>query len=264
MTKENMKNPEDYNVRAVERALQILECFDDEHSERGISEISQAVGLHKATAHRIVTTLSNFGYLERASDGQKYRLGIQLATLGSRVMNRMDLRSEALPYMQELVRQWDEVCDLSIFDQGLVFYIEVLQDNHALKISASVGQALPAHCTASGKMFLAHLPSNELEKYLSQPLVSHTENTISSPDELRKRLKEIRKLGYAIDHEEFEEGVSSVAAPIRNTQGQVVAVLSMPGPTNRMTADRLTEIAKSLVTAAQDISNKLGWRLEGD
>lgn len=263
MSKENIKNPEDYNVRAVERALQILECFDDEHSERGISEISQAVGLHKATAHRIVTTLSNFGYLERASDGQKYRLGIQLATLGSRVVNRMDLRSEALPYMQELVKQWDEVCDLSIFDQGSVFYIEVLQDNHALKISASVGQSLPAHCTASGKMFLAHLPTRELEKYLSQSLASHTENTISSPEVLRKQLEEIRKQGYAIDQEEYEEGISSVAAPITNRKGQVIAVISMPGPTNRMMPDRLCEIAKPLVSAAQNISKKLGWHSEG-
>jgi IclR family KDG regulon transcriptional repressor len=258
-----MKKPEDYNVRAVERALQILNCFDDEHSERGISEISQAVGLHKATAHRIVTTLLNFGYLERASDGQKYRLGIQLATLGSRVVNRMDLRSEALPYMEKLVEQWDEACDLSIFDQGYVFYVEVLQDNHALQISASVGQTLPAHCTASGKVFLAHLPPNELEKYLSQPLVSYTENTISSPDGLRKQLEEIRERGYAFDHEELEEGISSVAAPIRNRKGLVVAVLSMPGPTNRMTPDRLHEMAGSLVTAAANISNKLGWRLKG-
>lgn len=255
-----MKNPEDYNVRAVERALQILNCFDDDHYERGISEISEAVGLHKATAHRIVTTLSNFGFLDRAADGQKYRLGIQLAALGSRVVERMDLRSEALPYMHTLVEQWDEACDLSVFDQGFVFYIEVLKDNHALQISASVGQTLPAHCTASGKVFLAYLPSSELKEHLSKPLDSYTENTVTSPDELRSQLEDIRSQGYATDHEEFEEGISSVAAPIRDRKGQVVAVLSMPGPTNRMTPNRLQKMSKALVTAAKNISNRLGWR----
>lgn len=259
MSKRTIKNPEDYNVRAVERALQILNCFDDAHSERGVSEIAEAVGLHKATAHRIITTLFNFGYLERASDGQKYRLGIQLATLGSRVVDRMDIRGEALPYMEELVGQWNEACDLGIFDRGSVFYIEVLHDNHALKISAAVGQTLPAHCTASGKMFLAHLPSVELEKILKQPLVSYTENTLSSPIELRKQLEEIRQQGYAIDNEEYEEGICSIAAPIRNQRGRVVAVLSMPTPTNRMTPNRLHKIAESLMAAAQKISYRLGW-----
>ena len=96
-----MKDPNDYNVRAVERALQIMECFDNEHPERGISEIAQAVDLHKATAHRIVTTLVNYGYLERADEGQKYRLGLELTNLGFKVIHRMDLRREALPHMKQ-------------------------------------------------------------------------------------------------------------------------------------------------------------------
>ena len=135
-----MKDPNEYNVRAVERALHIMGCFDSEHPERGISEIAEAVGLHKATAHRIVTTLVNYGYLERVADDQKYRLGLELANLGFKVIRRMDLRREALPYMQQLVQEWDETCDLSIFDQGRVFYIEVLQGNQALTIAAAVGQ----------------------------------------------------------------------------------------------------------------------------
>ncbi len=100
-----MKDPNEYNVRAVERALQILECFDDQHPERGISEIAQAVGLHKATAYRIVTTLVNYGYLEWIAEAQKYRLG--LTNFGFKVIRRMDLRHEALPYMKELVQEWD-------------------------------------------------------------------------------------------------------------------------------------------------------------
>jgi IclR family KDG regulon transcriptional repressor len=253
-----MKDPNDYNVRAVERALHILRCFDEDHSERGISEIAQVVGLHKATAHRIVTTLVNYGYLERAADGQKYRLGLELANLGFKVIRRMDLRREALPYMKQLVEEWDETCDLSVFDQGGVFYIEVLRSNHALTITAAVGQRLPAHCTASGKLFLAYLPPAELDAILSQPLTSYTEKTIASPDDLRKQMEIIRGRGYAVDSEEFEVGICAVAAPICNRNGTVIAAIGGPSPISRMTPERISEIALAYKEAARAISHRMG------
>ena len=253
-----MKNPNEYNVRAVERALQILSCFDDEHSEMGISEIAQVVGLHKATAYRIVTTLVNYGYLEWMAESQKYRLGLELSNLGFKVIRRMDLRREALPYMKDLVRDWDETCDLSMFDQGQVFYVEVLRGNHALTNSAAVGQRLPAHCTASGKLFLAYLPADEQDEILNQPLDAYTENTVTSPDEIRKQLGVIRNQGYAVDYEEYELGVCAIAAPICNRRGDVIAAIGSPSPTSRMTAERIAEIAVAFKEAARAISRRMG------
>jgi len=254
-----MKDPTDYNVRAVERALQILGCFDNDHPERGISEIAQAVDLHKATAHRIVTTLVNYGYLERADDGQKYRLGLELTNLGFKVIHRMDLRREALPYMKQLIQTWDETCDLCVFDRGTVLYIEVLRGTRALTVAAAVGQRLPAHATASGKLFLAHLPPNELDANLGQPLAAYTKKTITSPDELHKELEVIRNQGYAIDTEGYEVGVCAVAAPIFNRQGHVIAALGGPSPVSRMTPERVQEIAAAFKEAAQAISRRMGW-----
>jgi len=254
-----MKDPNKYNVRAVERALQILECFDDQHPERGISEIAQAVDLHKATAYRIVTTLVNYGYLEWIAGSQKYRLGLELSNLGFKVIRRMDLRHEALPFMKELVHEWDETCDLSIFDQGRVFYIEVLRGNHALTISAAVGQRLPAHCTASGKLFLAFLPETELNDILEGRLDSYTDNTVTSLDELTKQLEIIRSQGYSVDFEEYELGVCAVAAPIFNRRGNVIAAIGSPSPTSRMTPERIAEIAESFKGAAKEISRRMGY-----
>ena len=256
-----MNDQNGHLVRAVERALQILDCFDDQHPEMGVSEIAQAVGLHKATTHRIVTTLVHYGYLERAAGGHKYQLGLQLPHLGFRVVRRMDLRREALPHMTRVAKQWDETCDLSIFDRGEVFYIEVLQGNHALTIAASVGQRLPAHCTASGKVFLAYLPAGELEAVLSRPLASYTEKTITSPEVLGREIEVTRQRGYGIDDEEMEAGVRAVSAPIRNQEGAVVAAMSMPGPTSRMTLDRVREIAVALGEAADAVSRRLGWQV---
>ncbi len=109
-----MRDQNDYNVRAVERAIQILNSFDDDHPERGISEISEVVGLHKATTHRILTTLLNNGFIERSADGLKYKLGIRLVDLGFNVTRRMDVRREALPYISQLAKQLDEAVDLSL------------------------------------------------------------------------------------------------------------------------------------------------------
>lgn len=254
-----MKDPNEYNVRAVERALQILDCFDDDHSEMGISEIAHVVGLHKATAYRIVTTLVNYGYLEWIPESQKYKLGLELSNLGYKVIRRMDLRREALPYMKKMVEEWDETCDLSIFDQGRVFYIEVLRGNHALTIAAAVGQRLPAHCTASGKLFLAFLPPEELDAILSRPLTAYTNNTITSPEMLCDQLKIIRERGYSVDNEEYELGICAVAAPIFNRKGTVIAAIGGPSPTSRMTPERITEIAEAFKQVGQAISRRMGY-----
>ena len=261
MTEQKLsKDQNGYNVRAVERALQILECFDDEHPEMGISEIAQVVRLHKATTHRIMTTLLNFGYLERAADGQRYRLGIRLIELGYTAIRRMDLRREALWHMNQVVQQWGEACDLSIYDHGDVFYIEMIPGSFALTIAAAVGQRLPVHCTASGKLFLAHAQAQELEASLQKPLAAYTDHTITSPDLLRQHLAVIRQQGFAVDDEEFESGIRAVAAPIYSQEGRVSAAMSVPSPASRMTPERMAAIAGSLVEATRAVSRRMGWQ----
>lgn len=254
-----MKDQSEYNVRAVERALQILSSFDNEHPERGVSEIAQLLGLHKATAHRMMVTLLNYGYLERTADGERYRLGLHVADLGMRVLRRLDLRREARPYMRELVDRFQETCDLGVFNEGEVFYVEVIQSGRALTIASQVGQRLPAHCTASGKAFLAFLPPEEAEAVLARPLKRYTERTICDPEQLRAQLQEIRRLGYSFDDEEHEPGVRAVAAPIRNRQGRVAAALAIVGPVSRIETERFPELGEALMTAAAAIARRMGW-----
>jgi DNA-binding IclR family transcriptional regulator len=247
------------NVRAVERALQILGCFDDKHAERGVSEIAQAVGLHKATAHRIVTTLMAYGYLERAEDGQRYRLGTRLANLGFMVIRRTDLRREAMPIMTELAARLDETCDLSVYNRGEVYFIEVVQGSRALTVAAAVGRSLPIHATASGKVILAFVPEAESEAALDEPLVAHTHRTIMRPAELRRQLEVVRAQGYAIDDEELELGVRAVSAPVRDRDGNVIGALRGTCPTSRLPLDRVPSLAAEVRQAADAISARLGW-----
>ncbi len=248
------KKLSDYNVRAVERAVQILSALDDEHPERSLSEIVRATGLHKATTHRIITTLLNCGFIERTANGEKYRLGLRIAGLGLNVLHRLDFRQQALPYMQQLVDRFQENCTLGVFDRGRVLYVEIVPSKHTLTIAARVGRHLPAHCTAGGKVFLAFLQPEVVEPVLNAPLVAYTENTITSPARLREELEVIRQRGYGLDEEEFEAGIRAIAVPIRDIEGNVVAQISMPGPTNRLTVERIPEIAQALMEAANTIS----------
>jgi DNA-binding IclR family transcriptional regulator len=150
--------------------MHILSAFDSEHAERGVSEIAEATGLHKATAHRIIMTLLNCGFLERAANGERFRLGLRVVELGLGALRRLDVRRVAFPYMQQLVECFDETCDLSIFDRGRVLYVEVVHSEHSLTIAARIGIRLPAHCTASGRVFLAFLPPEVVESVLRAPL----------------------------------------------------------------------------------------------
>ena len=138
------RDPRSYNVRAVERAVQILSAFDGER-EQGVSEIAQTTGLPKATAHRIIMTLFNTGFLARTSDGEKFSLGLPLVGLGLNALRRLDVRRAAQPYMQRLVDDFQEICTLGVFDRGRVLYVEVVHSNHSLTIAARVGRHLPAH-----------------------------------------------------------------------------------------------------------------------
>ena len=248
------KDSKTYNVRAIERAMRILSSFDGEHAERGVSEIAQATGLHKATAHRIIITLLNCGFLERTTDGERFCLGLRMVELGLGALRRLDFRRAAFPYMQQLVERFQETCDLSIFDRGQVLYVEVVHSEHSLTIAARVGRHLPAHCTASGRVFLAFLPPEVVEPILSAPLTAYTEKTITSPVRLREELEATRQRGYGLDDEEFEVGIRAISAPVRDIDGNVIAAMSIPGPSNRLTPERIPEIAEALIEAANVVS----------
>jgi IclR family KDG regulon transcriptional repressor len=255
MAKENIE----YNVRAIERALQIMDCFDQRHGDLSLTEIAQRVGLHKATTHRIVATLMNLGYMDRSPDGQKYRLGLRLASLGSLVTSQMNLRRDSLPYLNQLSERFGETCDLSIFDNGEVLYIEVLRSNHALSIAAAIGQRLPLHCTASGKVFLAFMSPDERAQYLVTPLHPFTSRTITSLEMLNRQFEEILEKGYGVDDEEMEVGIRAVSAPIFNQTGKVIGAVSIPSPTSRMSEKRLPEVAAGLLETAAQCSRRQGW-----
>lgn len=250
------------SVQVLRRTARLLSSFDHDHPERGVTELAHHLDLPKATVHRILYTLELDGLVQQSPRNGKYRLGFKLARLGLLALEGIDLRREALPFMERLVEDHQETVDLAVFDDGRMFYLEVLESPQPVKIAAATGRHLPAHCTASGKAYLAYASEEDLETVLSIGLEPCTPGTICDPEALREDLRITRERGYSVDQEQYEIGISAVAAPVMDGSGQPVCVIAIAGPTYRLSPERIDELGAAVRDAATELSSHLGAGLD--
>ena len=245
-------------IQSLLKAAEIIKCFD-ETEELGVTEISNRLGLHKATTFNIINTLERCRYLEKNERSGKYRLGIELFRIGTKVNS--NLRKIVLPYLETLVSQFKETVNFVIREKDCVVYMEKIESPHSMRISTMVGVRLPVNATAVGKAILSGRPDDELIAILDGlSFVKFTANTILDKEKLLAYLKTVRLRGYAEDFEELEMGLTCVAAPIFDHMGKAFAAISVSGPTSRMNDAFRVEIATVLVGLTQEISRKLGYR----
>lgn len=248
-------------LQSVERAIAILKAFSTEKPERGVGELSRELGLHKSTVSRLMTTLERGGLLSRNPETQRYRLGIDLIGLAAQVIRYADLREVARPLLRTMAEDCQESVNLVVLDSGKVVNLEqFVPPTRQVKNIGRVGRRMSPHCTAAGKVLLAHLPREELQQTLTGELERFTDHTITDPSELRDDLVQVRQQGYAIAQEELEEGLNAAAAPIRDHTGRVVAAVGVAGPAYRVTPERLPELAAQLQEVTGQISAWLGYR----
>jgi IclR family KDG regulon transcriptional repressor len=253
-----MKN---FTIGAVDNALKILEVFLEKERELGISEIANLSGLNVSTAHHIVTTLTNRGYLIQKRDRGPYSLGFKFLEFSGAVKSQLQIGEVARPFMKKLNAKVDESTNLAILDTGEAVYIEQIESTQTLRIFTRVGKRVPLHCTGVGKLFLANMRDEELEAFLgNQKLTPSTSNTITTVDKLGKELLRIRQQGYAVDNEEKEDGITCVAAAVKNWDGKLVAGISVSGPSTRLTRERLKELAQLVKSCGLETSRALGYR----
>lgn len=244
-------------IQSVSRAIEILRCFDN-NEELGVTEISKILGLHKSTAFGLISTLESYQLLEKNGDTGKYRLGIELFRLGTKVNS--SLRSVAIPYLETLLNKYEETVNLVVRDYNFVTYLEKIESPHSMRICTRVGQRLPLYSTAVGKVILASLSDEEIEEVIeASEIKKYTQNTICNKRELFEYIHRVRKNGYAEDFEELEEGLTCVAAPIINHTGKAIAAISVSGPTSRMNDEFRQRIIETLIEATKEISKKLGY-----
>ncbi|MBP1931209.1 IclR family transcriptional regulator [Ammoniphilus resinae] len=250
-------------VKSLERAFQIVEQVSVEKNGIGITELSVKLGMYKSTVHRVLNTLVHLGYVEQDRNTEKYKLGYRWLAVSSRLLNNLDIRKVAYPYLQDLADHTGEVIHLVVLDGHEVVYIEKVEGNQTIRMHSQIGKRVPVHCTGVGKAILAFLPPAALTKVLSGcEWHAHTPYTLKTENELLRHLEKVRKQGYAFDLEENELGISCAAAPIWDYTGKVAASISVSGPTTRMNKERLEDTAKLVREYGRKISVTLGYSNE--
>ena len=246
-------------VKSVSRALDIITLISPKKPGLGVTEIANQIDINKSSVYRILSTLVQYGYIEQDTETGKYKLGYKFLEISSKLLESIDLRAEARPFLQELENETNEVIHLVVYDQGEVVYIEKLEGNETLRMHSKVGKRAPMHCTSVGKAILAHLPSSIVSDILERKgMPVHTDKTITDKEEFMKELGQVRQKGFALDLEENEYGITCVAVPIFDHLGKVIAAVSISGPTMRMTDDRLNALKSIMVKTGQGISARLG------
>ena len=248
-----------YRIQALERAAAILGAFTADEPELRLSDLSERLGLHKATTHRFLVNLEHLGFVERAPRSGKYRLGWRLFELGGLVSQRLDLWDEALPFLEELVRDTGETGHLAVLEGGQAVYIERVETRRALRLPSAVRRGYPAHATNLGKVLLAYASPDVVDEILlTHNLPVFTPNTITNVDQLRVELASIKERGYSVDNEEYDEGLRCIGAPVRDSSGRVVAAIGIGGPVTRITPARIEDLARVVIAAAHGLSLRLG------
>jgi DNA-binding IclR family transcriptional regulator len=253
-----------YRIQAIERAVAILNAFSMDDPELGVTELAERVGLHKSTVHRFMVNLEAAGLVERNPRSGRYRLGLHIFELGGLVMQQMNLWDEALPFLESLVRDTGETGHLAVLDGGEAIYIERVEARRALRVPSAIGRGYPAHATNLGKVLLADLPRERVAEIVAERgLAAYTPNTITDMTDLEAELERIRSHGYAVDNEEYDEGLRCIGAGVRDHSGHVVSALGIGGPVTRITPERVEELAGLVTAAADGLSRRLGANQSG-
>lgn len=255
------KQKESYSIQAVENALNVLEQFKGEKAELGITELSQTLGLHKNNVFRLLATLESRGYIEQNMKNENYRLGIKAVELGSAFLSNTGLIKVAVEKLEELSQEVNETVYLGLLKENQVFYIEDWEAKQALRVKSRLGTRMSPLCTATGKIILSYLGDDERDKIIkANEFVKYTNKTILEKARFLEELSEVKKVGYAMDREEKDEGITCVAGPIFNYNSHVVAAVSISGPTTRLAEDKVKEFySKRVLEVCEKISTAIGY-----
>lgn len=251
--------PGRYTVDAAAKALELLTAFSFRERRLSLNDLTVRTGIPRATAFRLLATLEQSGFVAKV--GAEYQLGIKCFVLGNVVAAGLDLRETAHPHLVGLRDLTGETTHLAILDRWQVVYLERIHSPHPVGFLRSrPGAIVPAYCTGLGKTLLASRPEEEVARWAAaQRFTALTPHTITSARRLLEELRAIRDRGYGLDEQEHEIGVRCVAAPVGNHEGEVVAAISVAGPSERMPRPLAgSDMARAVVAAARAISLDLG------
>ncbi len=239
---------------SIARALSVLEFLDSSQRGWNISELSRQLSVPKSTMHLIVLTLERLGYVSREPGSRKYSLSVKVWELGRGLMRNILTPEIALPHMNELVRKVQLTAHLAVLEHDQAMYVQKVDCPGLIRFDTYVGKRTNLHCTAVGKVLLAHSPEDKSGHILErEPFARYTRHTITSTALLRKEMAKVRQQGYGVDDQEEELEVRCVAVPVFRRTGELVAALGVCGTIGQVRPDNIEKLAERLREAGQNI-----------
>lgn len=247
-------------VRSLERGLAVFSAFSRDTPSMTLSEVAQASGLSRATARRLLFTLCELGYA--SSDGKRFALTPKVLDIGYAYLSSLDLAGIAQAEMEALVEQTHESCSAAVLDGSEIVYVARVPTKRIMAISLGLGSRLPAHAASMGRVLLADLSPDQLDAHLARTtLTALTPRTITDAGALRAELDRVRRQGWALVDQELEEGIRSVATPLRDRSGRAVAALNVSSHAGRVKLATLRdEFLPALLATSRRISDRLARR----
>jgi len=241
-------------MTSLARGLAVLRAFSDQRRSLTIAQISHRTGISRAAVRRCLHTLCALGYAE--ADGTLFTLQSKVLTLGYSYLSSMPLTVSTAPYLNGLSRKLNESCSLAVLQEDEILYVARSATARIMSVSLNTGSRLPAYCTSRGRVLLAQLDEEALDAYLARvKLQAYTEKTVVSASRLRSILAEVRRNGYALNDEELETGLRSLAVPVRGAAGNVLAALNVGVQASRVSAAYMLEVfLPTLQEGAQELS----------
>jgi len=247
-------------MNTLKKTLELIDFIVKSPEGLTVSEIARKFNMSISNTYKYLTILEESGYLIRNSE-KKYKPGFKLVEYGSIILRKIDLREIAHPYIVDLAKKTGETIHLILKENQVGIYIDKIEGFNSLPMISRIGMKVDLYCTSSGKAILAFLPGEELNRYLnSVKLIPKTPHTIIDKKKLLTELNKIKKEGFAVDNEENEIGIKCVAVPIFNHIGYPIAAISITGPAQRMTEEKISFFVPILKEASIYISHKLGFR----
>ncbi len=263
MKKPAEKNSSPGSLKTLLKGLKALEAVCRNRDGLKQAELAVMLGVDRSTALRILNTMTTAGYLFR-DDGGRYRPTMKIPRLSHMILEEMEIRRYARGYLEEITQQTGLSSHLAILSNNQVIYVDGEEGRGVIKVNAGIGNTAPVHCSATGKTLAAYLEESALKRLIqcSECKASptrYTANTITNFSELQKELSETRKRGYAVDNEEYEQGIKCIAAPIFDFTGEIVATIGVSGTVSKIEETGIGPLAAELKRTAAEISSKLGY-----
>jgi IclR family KDG regulon transcriptional repressor len=247
-------------LASLEKSLKLIDTLSKNPRGMSLSQLSEALNYPKSTAHHILSTLLPYEYVSQDPETKKYSLGFKFLSIGRVILDTIDVRRTAHRHLLELHEQCKEAVHLAILRDGKVIYIDKIDTQGMVSLATYIGYRTDPHAAAGGKILISELSRKQIiDIYQERPLKTYGKNTITSIPRLFEELEKIKKQGYAIDNEEYYEGIRCVAAPIR-AGWKIVAAISITGAIFTMTMERMHNELKAMVMeTGERISNELQW-----